>query len=432
MTAIQGGHGRPASGTETEWNRRRFLGGAVAALPLAALAAPAQQAGAPAAAAKAPAAKPPAPERKVRIGLIGGGGRGQWIAKMMQDHGGFTFHAVADYFEDVARNAGAKLGVDPSRCFSGLSGYRRLIDSGIEAVAIEDVPYFYPEQAKAAAEAGLHIYMAKPVAVDVPGCLAIGEAGRVCAEKKRCLHVDYQLPTDPVMIELAARVRAGGLGALTHVLSFGFGWHAWPDPPVGPTIESRLRDQIWLSDTALSGDTIVSYDIHILDALVWLLGQRPVRASGHSRTCRPEPHGDRTDTLSVIYEFADGPCWTHVTQALDNNWDDLTTLSAKVFGTVATVSLQYAPGKAHLRGGPKHYAGEIGGVFEEGVARNVAEFHRRICGGPYDTVSAQRAVDGTLTAILGREAAERRGSLTMDELVRENRVVGANLKGLKA
>lgn len=407
-------------------SRRGFLGGTLgAALPLAAIAAPAAE-------TNAPPAKAPVHDRKVRIGLVGCGGRGKWIAQMMQDHGGFVIHAVADYFEDVARAAGAKLGVDPSRCFSGLSGYKRVIDSGVEAIAIEDVPYFYPEQAKAAADAGLHIYMAKPVAVDVPGCLAIGEAGRVCAAKKRCLQVDYQLPTDPVMIELAARVRDGGLGALTHVLSFGFGWHAWPDPPVGPTIESRLRDQIWLSDTALSGDTIVSYDIHILDALVWLLGERPVRACGHSRTWRTEPHGDRTDTLSAIYEFAGGACWTHVTQALDNHWDDLVTLSAKVFGTVATVSLQYKAGKAYLRGGPKTYAGEIGSVFKDGVARNIGGFHRRICEGPYDTVSAQRAVDGTLTAILGREAAARRGCVTMDELIRENRAIEADLRGLKS
>ncbi len=407
-------------------SRRGFLGGTLgAALPLAAIAAPAAE-------TNAPPAKPPVHDRTVRIGLVGCGGRGMWIAQMMRDHGGFVIHAVADYFEDVARTAGGKLGVDPSRCFSGLSGYKRVIDSGVEAIAIEDVPYFYPAQAKDAADAGLHIYMAKPVAVDVPGCLAIGEAGRVCAAKKRCLLVDYQLPTDPVMIELGARVRAGGLGALTHVLSFGFGWHAWPDPPVGATIEDRLRNQIWLSDTALSGDTIVSYDIHILDALVWLLGQRPVRACGHSRTWRPEPHGDRTDTLSAIYEFAGGACWTHVTQALDNHWDDLVTLSARVFGTVASVSLQYKAGKAHLRGGPRNYVGEIGSVFKEGVARNIAEFHRRIGEGPYDTVSAKRAVDGTLTAILGREAAARRGCLTMDELIKENRAIGADLKGLKS
>jgi len=39
-----------------------------------------------------------------------------------------------------------------SRRFFGLSGYRRLIDSGVEAIAPETPPYFFPEHAKAAVE----------------------------------------------------------------------------------------------------------------------------------------------------------------------------------------------------------------------------------------------------------------------------------------
>lgn len=409
----------------TELNRRRFLGGTLgAALPLMALAG---SAATPATNSPPAKAKPEGPT--VKLGLIGCGGRGTWIAQRFQSHGGFVLHAVADYFEDVAAKLGAALGVDPARCFSGLSGYKRLLESGVEAVAIEDVPYFYPEQAAAAVAAGLHVYMAKPVAVDVPGCLTIGEAGRKATEAKRAFVVDYQLPSDPAMVEIGARVRDGGLGALTHIASFGFAWHAWPDPPVGANIESRLRDQIWLSDTALSGDTVVSYDIHLIDALVLLVGKRPVRACGHSRTCRAEPHGDRTDTASAIYEFDDGACWTHVTQSLDNNWD-VTTLSAKVFGTLATAQVQYS-GKVHLRGGPKNFAGEIGNVFDEGVDRNIATFHRTIAAGPWDNPTVRRAVDGTLTAILGREAAARRAYVTMDELIRENRRLVAVTKGMK-
>jgi hypothetical protein len=41
-------------------------------------------------------------------------------------------------------------------------------------------------------------------------------------------------------------------------------------------------------------------------------------------------------------------------------------------------------------------------------------------------------VEGTLTAILGREAAARRRSLTMEELIRENKKLKVDLTGLKA
>ncbi len=377
----------------------------------------------------ADASKPAAPGRKIKLGWVGCGGRGNWIVPLFLQHGGYELHAVADYFPQVAEEAGNKFGVAKTRRFSGLSGYKRLIQSGVEAILIEDVPYFYPEQAKAAVESGLHVYMAKPIAVDVPGCLTIGAAAKQATQKQRCFLVDYQLPHDPVCIEVATRVREGGLGKLAHIASFGIGWQAWPDPPLGKNIESRLRDEIWLSDTALSGDTIVSYDIHIIDGIVWTLGQRPSSACGRSRTCRPEPHGDRTDAAAVVYEMPDGTLWTHVTQSINNDFD-ITTLSASIFGMQATAHLMYG-GKNYVRGGAKHYSGSSGDTYKEGAVKNIALFHKNIVEGHYENLSAQRAVDGTLTAILGREAAARRGFLTMDDVIKENKRLEVNLEGME-
>jgi predicted dehydrogenase len=369
------------------------------------------------------------PIRKLKLGLIGCGGRGQWLADLFLKHGGYDLHAVADYFPNVAEQAGEKLQVAKARRFSGLDGYKRVIASGVEAVVVIDVPYFYPEQARAAIEAGKHVYMAKPIAVDVPGTLLVSETGKLATKKQLCLLVDYQLPTDPAVIELGKRVNAGALGRLGHIASFGMGWHAWPDPPLGKTIEGRLRDQIWLSDTGLSGDTIVSYDIHIIDGLMWLLGRRPTAACGRARTYRPQPHGDRTDIATVLFEFDDGLLWTHVTQALDNSFD-VTTLSASVFGDAATAHLQYS-GKIYIRGGKQTYAGQIGSIYNKGAERNIATFHRSICEGHFENASVPRAVDGHLTAILGREAAARRKFLTLDELIKENKKLTVDLSGLK-
>ena len=364
-------------------SRREFVADAVAVA--AALSAPTLAAATP---NQLQAAEGAAAAKKIKLGVVGCGSRGTWISNLFLKHGGYTIHAVADYFENVAQRAGETFAVDKARRFSGLSGYKRLLQSGVDAVAIEDVPYFYPSQAKAAVEAGLHVYMAKPVAVDAPGTLSIGESGKLATRKKLCFLVDYQLPSDPAMIEIARRVRAGGLGALAHVASFGFAWHAWPDPPLEKTIESRLQNEIWLSDTVLSGDTIVSYDIHIIDGILAVIGKPPVAASGCSRTCRPKPNGDRTDAAGVVYERDDGLIWTHVTQSIDNN-SDPTSLSASIFGMKATAHIQYG-GKVYVRGGDEHYVGAIGSVFDEGVARNIAAFHANICAGRFDNPTVQR------------------------------------------
>ena len=367
---------------------------------------------------------------KIELGLIGGGHRGNFIGDRMKQHGGYAIHAVADYFPEVSDKLGEKYGVDKARRFSGLSGYKKVLESGVEALAIMDVPYFYPDQAKAAVDAGCHVYIAKPVAVDVPGTLAIGSAAAEATRKNRCFLVDYQLPLDPANAEVIKRVREGGIGPLAHILSFGK-TAAWADPPKGPTIESRLQRTIWLSDIALGGDTIVSYDIHILDGLMALLGKRAASASGASRICRPQPHGDRVDACGVVFELDDGTLWTHVTQSLNNN-ADFSDMTASVFGLSATAHLGYG-GKVYVRGGEKHFVGNVSGsIYNEGAERNVADFHRNITEGRFENTTAKRAVDGHLTAILGREAAARRTRLTMDELIKENKRLEVDLSGLKA
>ncbi|OGV53168.1 MAG: hypothetical protein A2X49_03075 [Lentisphaerae bacterium GWF2_52_8] len=150
-------------------SRRRFLGGGLAAAASALPCFAQEKAAAP--------TKSMEFKRKIKLGVIGNGGRGGWIAKLFQKHGGYTLWAVADYFQEVADKCGDALGVDKARRFSGLSGYKKVIESGVDAVALETPPCFIPEHARAAVEAGLHVYMAKPVAVDVLGALQIEAAG---------------------------------------------------------------------------------------------------------------------------------------------------------------------------------------------------------------------------------------------------------------
>jgi len=104
---------------------------------------------------------------KINVGLIGCGGRGTWIAKLFKEHGGYNVVAVADYFQDRVDNCGDQLGVPASNRYTGLKGYLKLLEK-VDAVAVESPPYFHPEQAAAAVEAGKHTYVAKPIAVDVP------------------------------------------------------------------------------------------------------------------------------------------------------------------------------------------------------------------------------------------------------------------------
>ena len=104
---------------------------------------------------------------------------------------------MADYFPDRADAAGEKFQVDAARRFTGLSAYKRLLEQKLDAVVIESPPYFHPIHASAAVEAGKHVYCAKPVSVDVPGCHTMAESGRKATEKKLVFLIDFQTRAHP-------------------------------------------------------------------------------------------------------------------------------------------------------------------------------------------------------------------------------------------
>jgi myo-inositol 2-dehydrogenase/D-chiro-inositol 1-dehydrogenase len=368
-------------------------------------------------------------DRKIKLGIVGLGSRGNFISNFCRAHGGYEITAVADYFDHVAKKHGKKLGVPQDKIFSGLSGYKRVLDSGVEAILIMDVPYFYPEQATAAIDAGCHVYVAKPYAIDVPGVMTMQAAAKKATENKLCFLVDYQLPLDPANKEVAKRIQEGGLGTLGHIYSSGLGG-PWPDRRNEATIANLLQNWGWLTRINLGGDDIVSYDIHIIDGVTFAMKKRPVSAFGTSSVLGKR-NGDTTNCGNVIYQYDDGVSWTHVTQALKNN-ATIYDLGADLMGTQATAHISYTE-KVYLRGGPKHYVSAASKtIYNDGAITNVADFYRCVTQGDFSNPTAKRAVDGTLTAILGREAAARRTFLTMDELIKENKKLEVNLKGLKA
>lgn len=332
---------------------------------------------------------------------------------------------MADYFPERAAAAGERFGVPAARRFSGLGGHRRLLESGVEAVTVVNVPRFHPEHVRAAIEAGCHVYAAKPVAIDAPGALSVQETGRLATRNNLCFLVDYQMATDPINIEVVRRIHAGGLGRLMHMDSLGFS-PPWSEPEIR-TPEDRLRR--WLATVALSGDVICENTVHSINAALWIAGRRPSAAIGRSRVGRPEPRSDFRQVYLVTYEFDDGLLWTHRCQSLRNELE--WALKVDVYGDRATALVSYR-GRSYLRGGPMHYGGgEVVSLYDQGAIRNIAAFHRAIVEGRFENPTVGPAVDDVLTAVLGREACWREQAVTMEDVLRENRALPYDLSGLR-
>jgi hypothetical protein len=150
---------------------------------------------------------------------------------------------------------------------------------------------------------------------------------------------------------------------------------------------------------------------------------------GDSRVCRPDPHGNSPDTSAVVYEYADGLIHSHTGGALPNGADG--ALSCTVHGQLGHGMVQYEhSAHVHRRGG-KSFTGHISNLYEAGAQRNIASFYQDVTGGNFQNPTVRRAVDGCLTCLLGREAALRHARLTMDEMLKENRRVEMDVRGLK-
>ncbi len=152
----------------------------------------------------------------IALGLIGCGGRGSWIAELFLKTGKYRIVACADYFPDRMEKIAEKCQIDAARRHATLSGYRRLLEGKPDAVVIETPPVFHPEQAAAAVDAGCHVFLAKPIAIDVPGCQSVAESGRRATQNKRVMLVDFQTRADPIYRQAVARVHRGEIGQLVY------------------------------------------------------------------------------------------------------------------------------------------------------------------------------------------------------------------------
>jgi predicted dehydrogenase len=367
---------------------------------------------------------------KIDIGLIGCGSRGVWIAKLFQKHGGYNIVALADYFRDRVDSAGDQLKVEAGSRYTGLNGYRKLLEHKLDAVVVESPPCFHPEHAAAGVDAGKHVYLAKPIAVDVPGCRTIEQSSNKATAKKLCFLVDFQTRTNKFYQQAAQKVTEGEIG---RIVSAEAAYHCGPtwdhmdrllrDDPHSP--EVRLR--AWGVDRALSGDVITEQNIHALDVACWMLDAHPLRAFGTGGR-RRDFVGNCWDYFSVIFQYPGDIVVSFNSHQSGFGYDDIL---CRLFGLSGTVDTHYF-GRVTVKAQGFHSDDSVDNLYEAGAVTNIATFHRNVTQGDCSNPTVAASVRSNLTAILGRTAAYKGSLVTWDEMMRADEQLVADLKGLKA
>jgi len=368
---------------------------------------------------------------KVNLGLIGCGGRGKWIADLFLKHGGYNLVAVTDYFADKTNEAGDKFGVPAGMRFAGLNGYKKLLEQKLDAVVIETPPYFHPQQAAAAVEAGKHVYLAKPIAVDVPGCRSVEDSGRRATAQKRCFLVDFQTRAHPSYQEAVQRVQGGMIGGLIAGEASYLCGPTWGHmdkilraDPNNP--EVRLR--AWGVDRKLSGDVITEQNIHSLDVATWFLNASPIRAYGTGGRAR-DFVGDCWDHFACVFHFPNDLVVSFCSKQVGSGIDDI---MCRVYGHKGFADTHYF-GKVMVRSDDDLFnGGELANLYRDGAVNNIATFHKSITGGDFSNPTVAPSVRSNLTTILGRTAAYQRAEVTWEQMMRKNEKWEVSLRGLKA
>jgi predicted dehydrogenase len=173
-----------------------------------------------------------------------------------------------------------------------LDGYEALLaDEAIDAVVLATPHSMHCEQIVAAAKAGKHVFVEKPLGVDLKGA---EQAVAACAQHKVTLAVGYNWRFQPALQEANRMLDDGRLGKLLHIEGNFCGPSAY-----------RFSREHWRHDRdeAPAGG-MTGRGVHVVDAMLYLAGGHIASVVAQSDRLVHDYGAD--DTTSMLFRFKSG------------------------------------------------------------------------------------------------------------------------------
>lgn len=254
---------------------------------------------------------------RVRIGVIGSGGRGTYVMEGFLAEPDVAVAAVCDVFRPNAEKAAAiveKTGGKPEI----YGDYRRVLDrKDIDAVLVATPDHWHCPIVAAAAEAGKDAYVEKPLSNAIEPALKAIEAVR---KNARVVQVGVQQRSYPHYQEAAKLIQGGLLGPVNHAgMLFAanyFNPREEPSaPPEGldwemfqgsaerrPYVKSRQRN--WRPYYDYGGGLVTDWGVHLVDVVHWYLGDDvPKTAVASAVYTQWEDRQQVPDTFTVSWTY---------------------------------------------------------------------------------------------------------------------------------
>jgi predicted dehydrogenase len=254
----------------------------------------------------------------IKVGMIGCGDRGpSATGQAMKADPGVRIVAMADLFEDNVRAARDRLkqanpeqmAVDDAHCFAGFDGWKKILDTGIDVVLIACASRFHPIYMKAFLEAGKHVFVEKPHAIDPVGLQTVIAACEEAKKRSLCLVSGLHLRYDPPVVETMKRVQDGAIGDIVAMeVNFMRAPYVVRARQTGWS-EIQYQYRNWYHFRWLSGDDVLQSMIHPITVASWAMHDEPpvaAHALGGRSASFGNQYGDVFDHTAVLFEYAKG------------------------------------------------------------------------------------------------------------------------------
>lgn len=273
----------------------------------------------------------------IKIGMIGCGGRCSGAAAQALSLGkDVKLVAMSDVFENrmLAKRDFFKSKypdqflATPDTCRSGLEGYQGVIEAS-DAVLIACASKYHTFYAEKAIEAGKHVFIEKPMAIDPAGCHRLRRTCDLAKKKNVSIISGLESRYSLSYQEQVKRIHDGAIGDVVAIQSTFLRGPYRTEAPRPELTETQYQFWNWYHFRWLSGDDITQSLVHNFDRMRWVLREEnPARcfALGGRSSSYGRVYGDMYDHGTVVYEFASGPRLYGMTRTQLNcygSWDDI-------------------------------------------------------------------------------------------------------------
>jgi predicted dehydrogenase len=254
----------------------------------------------------------------LRIGVIGCGGRGTGATiDCLNAAQGVEVVAMGDLFMDRVESSLKKIReahpdkvkVTKDTCFTGFDNYQKVVSHpDVNLIVTATAPGFRPIHLKAAVEAGKHVFMEKPVAVDPVGVCSVIASSEFARRKGLAIVCGTQRRHQRRYVELMKRIHDGAIGEIVGGQCYWNQAELWVIKKTPQMSDMEWQCRNWLYFTWLSGDHIVEQHVHNIDVMNWAFGNLPVKVmgmGGRQQRTAPE-YGNIYDHFAVEYEYPNG------------------------------------------------------------------------------------------------------------------------------